>query len=232
MRKFRQNILLVGLFLLGLCVLIYPHLAQPIHQEIQRVQANEFHKEIGQLPQEEIIAHMESAAQCNEAVFLNENNLHDPFTEEFRREDYEACSQLSFDGDQFATLEIPKLDLTIPIYLGATPDILAKGVGQVEGSSIPIGGISSHTVLAGHRGMATKAMFRNLDELAEGDTIYIQTMLERLRYDVYEVEVILPHETNNLVVAEGRDLASLITCHPYRANSHRLVIHAERVNEN
>lgn len=225
-----KNGLLIGLFLLGLIILVYPHIAQPIYQKIQKVQSQEFHEKINRLPLEKVMEQINSAAQCNEAIFKNEHNLHDPFTAEFSREDYEECRGVSFDGEQFATLEIPKLDLTIPVYLGATADLLSKGVGQVDGSSVPIGGLSTHTVLAGHRGMATKAMFRNLNDLVHGDTFYIQTIHEKLRYDVYDIEVILPHETEGLVVTEGQDLASLITCHPYRDNSHRLVIHAARVN--
>lgn len=221
---------IVSLFLLGFLIMIYPHLAQPVNKEIQRWRASDFHRKMEGLPAEKKLEKVEAAEKCNEAIFKNEDNLHDPFTEEFNKDDFEACVDVEFEEGQFASLEIPDLDLVIPIYLGATPSILAKGVGQVEGSSIPIGGESSHTVLAGHRGMATKAMFRNLNELTAGDMIYIQTMNEKLTYEIYEVEVILPHETENLVVAEGKDLASLITCHPYRDNSHRLVVHAERVN--
>src|SRR5690606_36446380 len=102
------------------------------------------------------------------------------------------------------------------------------GIGQVEGSSLPIGGESTHTVLAGHRGMGTKAMFRNLDVLRPGDTFFIYTLEGRLEYHVYDVEVILPHETENLQINEGKDLASLITYQLYRVNSHRLVVHGER----
>lgn len=119
--------------------------------------------------------------------------------------------------------------MEIPVYLGTSEEELSKGIGHIEGSSLPIGGMNTHTVLAGHRGMGTKAMFRNLDALESGDAFYIFTMNEKLKYVVNDIRVILPHETQGLHVIEGEDLASLITCHPYRSNSHRLVVQGKRI---
>lgn len=227
MTRKRKAVILL-LFIIGGSIIVYPHLAQRVHHSIQIKQSNEFHEMKSNLREKDIATQIKEAEKCNEAIFKNEENVYDPFTEGYDREAYEACKDAPEEGNKFATIELPKLGLEIPVYLGATDDVLAKGIGQVDGSSLPIGGMSTHTVLAGHRGMGTKAMFRNLDELAIGDTFYIHTLEGTLRYDVSEVEVILPHETNNLLVEEGKDRASLITCHPYRANSHRLVVHGER----
>lgn len=129
----------------------------------------------------------------------------------------------------FASIEIPKLGLKLPIYLGASRPVLAKGVGQVEGSSFPGGGPNTHTVLAGHRGMATKEMFRNLDRLRPGDVFHIYTSDGKLSYRVYDTTVITPDDTSALNIQRGKDLATLLTCHPYRSNAYRLLVHGERI---
>ena len=218
------------LFFLGLGVLIYPHIAQLVNKQLQKAQVEHFIQEAKGASSVEISELYDNIRKCNEALFKNEEGFHDPFTEYYNRNDYSECRSVPDAGEGFGAIEIPKIKEKIPIYLGASENELSKGIGQVEGSSLPIGGKSTHTVLAGHRGMGTKAMFRNLDALQKGDTFYIHTHEERLVYRVYDVEVILPNETDNLRIVEGKDLASLITCHPYRANSHRLVVHGERIN--
>lgn len=217
------------LLVIGLGIIIYPHLAQSVNSTVQKKQSHTFHERVKNFDSEVITEQVNTAKACNDAIFKNEDNVHDPFTIDYNRDAYEGCEKAPIIGNQFATIELPKLNLEIPIYLGATETELSKGIGQVDGSSLPIGGPSTHTVLAGHRGMGTKAMFRNLDEYDVGDTFYLHTLDGKFQYEVYDIEVILPHETNNLLIQEDRDLASLITCHPYRENSHRLVIHGERV---
>src|SRR5699024_3232989 len=155
----------------------------------------------------------------------SEAGVNDPFTNNYDQKAHKACQEPIEKKQLISSLEIPKLNEIIPIYLGASEDNLAKGVGQVEGSSLPVGGVNSHSVLAGHRGMWTKSMFRNLDELMIGDTFYVHTLDEKLAYEVYDVKVILPHETETLHVQKERDLVSLITCHPYGDNTHRLVVY-------
>jgi len=228
MRKKRWIFLI---FFLGLSIFIYPHAAQYINGKIQKAEAEQFKQRKNELPNEYIYDMLMKAQSCNESIFNSDGEFQDPFTEDYRQIHYEKCKDVVLEGDHFATIEIPKLQLDIPVFLGATENELSQGIGQVDGSSLPVGGESTHTVLAGHRGMGTKAMFRNLDELSKNDTFYINTLEGKLTYKVYDVEVILPHETDNLRIREGEDLASLITCHPYRANSHRLVVHGERIKD-
>lgn len=225
-----KNKLLIGLFLLGFTILIYPHVAQYVNGKLQKVEAEQIKKMNMELSPKLLEDRLETARICNESIFNNEGAFQDPFTEGYRQIYYEACKEVVSEGDQFATIEIPKLQLEIPIYLGATENELSRGIGQVDGSSLPTGGENTHTVLAGHRGMGTKAMFRHLDRVSVDDSFYIYTLEGRLEYKVYDVEVILPHETDRLRIQEGKDLASLITCHPYPRNSHRLVIYGERVS--
>lgn len=226
----RKNKRFIFVFLLGLIIVVYPHIAQYINSEIQKSQVHQFKNETKALPSEKIIEEVATAKKCNEAIYRKAAGLRDPFTEGYNHEDLEACSKLEFDKKtHFASIEIPKLNLEIPIFLGASEKELSQGIGRVEGSSLPIGGVSTHTVLAGHRGMGTKAMFRNINDLRQGDVFYIYTLEEKLHYQVYDISVILPHETESLQISEGRDLATLVTCHPYRANSHRLLVYGERI---
>lgn len=225
----RDSKFIVILFIAGLLVFAYPHSAQFVNKRIQQTTVKQFQQEISQLPAADVSILVETAKQCNESIFKSEEGLHDPFTEGYSLEAYEGCKDAPPNGSLFASLEIPALKLAIPIYLGANEETLSRGVGQVEGSSLPVGGNNTHTVLAAHRGMGTKEMFRNLDVLKKGDVFFILTMNQILKYQVYEIQVILPNETSSLEIIEGSDLASLITCHPYRSNSHRLVVHGKRV---
>src|SRR5699024_5996207 len=188
----RRKRWLVLLFLLGLSIFIYPHVAQYVNGKIQKVEAEKFKQKTVELPEEIIYETLKTARLCNESIFNSEGAFQDPFTEDYQQTRYEQCKDVITEGDHFATIEIPKLQLDIPIFLGATENELSQGIGQVDGSSLPIGGMSTHTVLAGHRGMGTKAMFRNLDELNENDLFHINTLEGKLTYRVRDVEVILP----------------------------------------
>lgn len=226
----KRNILIGTLFCVGLLIFTYPFVSQLINNYLQASQVKQFKNENHLLSTESLSETIETARICNESIFKNEDGVHDPFTEGYNRDDYRGCTNAPPEGEFFAAIEIPTLQLNIPIYVGATEEILAKGVGQVEGSSLPVGGKNTHTVLAGHRGMGTKEMFRHLDQLQEGDQFYIYTVQEKLTYQVFDTEVILPHETETLEIVMEKDLASLITCHPYRDNTHRLVVHGNRIN--
>ncbi len=228
MQKKRWIILI---FLTGFSILVYPHVAQWVNGYLQKKHVHQFQHEINQLSEDELDKLMIKAQECNEEVYYDSQGFRDPFGDNQEKlQAFQSCLNIE-DGTMFGAVEIPKLKLVIPIYLGSSDDILNKGIGQVEGSSLPIGGQSTHTVLAGHRGMGTKAMFRNVDELKEGDVFYIHTMGELLTYQVYEQQVIYPSETDSLEIVEGKDLATLLTCHPYRHNHQRLLVFGERVNE-
>ena len=219
---------IMSLFLIGLLILAYPHIAQFINNYLQKSQVEKFQSGLDHLSDNEINELMARAQKCNKEIYYDLDGFRDPWGD--NQEKLTAFNEcLGFgDDDIFGAIEIPKLKLVIPIYLGSSEEVLSKGIGQVEGSSLPLGGENTHTVLAGHRGMGTKAMFRNIDELHDGDVFYIHTMNETLTYRVFNQEVIEPHETDSLEVEENRDLATLLTCHPYRYDYQRLLIQAER----
>lgn len=128
-------------------------------------------------------------------------------------------------------LEIPKIDVLLPIYQGTTEAVLKKGIGHLEGSSVLGGGRSTHCLLAGHRGLPDAELFTRLGEVEEGDLFYIEVNSQRYTYKVCEIQVVRPEETEGLGIQENRDLVSLITCTPYGINTHRLIVTGERMEE-
>ena len=142
---------------------------------------------------------------------------------------YHSVLNVSDDG-VMGVIRIPKLDVRLPIYHGSSDSVLQRAVGHYEGSSLPIGGVNSHCLLTGHRGLPSAKLFTNLDELVEGDLFFIDVLDEVHAYEVDSICTVLPDEVDNLNVIEGRDLVTLITCTPYGVNSHRLLVRGSRVD--
>ena len=134
------------------------------------------------------------------------------------------------DEEILGFVEIPKIEQYLPIYEGTSPAILNKGVGHLTGSSLPVGGESTHAVLAGHSGLASQLIFTDLEQLELGDTFYLHSLGQTLAYRVDQILTVNPWETEELQVQEGRDLVTLITCVPYGVNTHRLLVRGERVD--
>ena len=126
-------------------------------------------------------------------------------------------------------LEIPKISLYLPIYHGTSQEVLEKGIGHLEGTSIPVGGKNTHAVLTGHRGLPSAELFSNLDQLEKNDEFYIHILGKPLAYKVFNVETVKPEEMEHLTIAKGQDRVTLVTCTPYGINTHRLLVHARRV---
>ena len=128
-------------------------------------------------------------------------------------------------------LEIPKIQVLLPIYEGTSEEVLQKGVGHIEVSSPLGGGDDTHCLLAGHRGLPDATLFLRLREMREGDTFYVEVQEQQYRYQVCEIRVVRPEETEGLGICKDRDLVSLITCTPYGINTHRLIVTGERMEE-
>lgn len=209
---------------------MYPHVAQIINNELQKSEVSDFQRT--EKSDDEIDDLIARTTKCNQQIYYDSEEFRDPFSYDKKKsQQFKECLKL-YDGNIFAVIEIPKLKLNIPIFLGATDEILSKGIGQVVGSSLPIGGINTHTVLSGHRGMGTKEMFRNIDKLQAGDEFYIHGKTGTLKYRVTSQRVIYPNQTSSLEIEEGKDVVTLLTCHPYRHNYQRLLVHAERFKDN
>ena len=142
--------------------------------------------------------------------------------------DYE--SQLNIAGDgTMGYVEIPKISVNLPIYHGTGNDSLERGVGHLLGSSLPVGGTSTHAILTGHSGMATQKMFTDLEQLSVGDVFYLHILDETLAYQVDRIKTVLPYDTSLLGITSGRDYCTLVTCTPYGVNTHRLLVRGTRI---
>lgn len=128
-------------------------------------------------------------------------------------------------------VEIPKLNCSLPVYHSTNTDVLQIAIGHLEGSSLPVGGRSTHCVLSGHRGLPSAKLFTSLDKLVEGDTFSIRTLDETLSYEVDKISIVLPEETELLQIVPGKDLCTLMTCTPYGVNSHRLLVRGHRIED-
>ncbi|APA72453.1 class C sortase [Corynebacterium pseudotuberculosis] len=144
----------------------------------------------------------------------------------------EYMAQLNAPGTDDAVMSvvsIPSITTTLPVFHGTDDEALDKGLGHIYGSSLPVGGENTHAVITGHSGLAEATMFDNLEKVQVGDMVYVDTVGKVLTYKVTDTEVVLPSEIESLRAQKGKDLLTLITCTPYAINTHRLLVHAERV---
>ena len=231
MKKFLRTMLIVLLFLSGLSLLLYPFVANKWNDYRQK-QLLTTYEEVIEKEGDKIdyTSEWERAHAYNEALLPS--ILPDSFAiaaaSEEPDEEYMACLNLAGDG-MMGYVEIPKIDIKIPIYHTVTTEILEKAAGHLEGSSLPVGGESTHAVISAHRGLPSATLFTDLDKLEEGDHFLISVLDDILCYEVDKISVVEPTETNDLAVEEGQDLVTLLTCTPYGVNSHRLLVRGRRV---
>lgn len=164
----------------------------------------------------------------------NKNHRSNTIVDAFKEEDDYVLSApydtlLNPSGDNImGTIEIPKIHVKLPIFHGVGETSLQRGAGHLEGTSLPIGGESTHSVISAHRGLPSAILFTDLDQLADGDLFFIHIMDEVLAYKIVDILTVLPHQSEALAIQEGRDLCTLLTCTPYGVNSHRLLVIGER----
>ena len=143
-------------------------------------------------------------------------------------QDYDTQLNIAGNG-MMGYVEIPKIDVNLPIYHGTGSDSLDRGVGHLLGSSLPVGGESTHSILTGHSGMASQKMFTDLEQLTVGDVFYLHILNEIMAYQVREINTVLPYDTSLLGISSGKDLCTLVTCTPYGVNTHRLLVCGSRI---
>lgn len=216
--------------LVGAAFIAYPFVSDAVNQAREREVAHATASVVSATDEATLEAERERAYEYNERLLDGRAVVTDPFDPDAERpndEDYNESLNLSGDG-VMGTISIPKIQLELPIYHTTDDSVLSHGVGHLQGTSLPIGGDSSHCVLSGHTGLPTMKIFDNLDQLEVGDYFVISVLGEDHAYEVTSIEVVLPDETDSLVIERGRDLCTLVTCTPYGINSHRLLVHAER----
>ena len=217
------------LLLAGILVLLYPVFATQYNNQRQERIASEFSAVAENAGPDAVAENLRRADEYN--LKASESPILDPWLDAQRPgtaqyQDY--LSQLNLN-DVMATIKIPSIDVNLPIYHGTENATLDKGIGHLFGTALPVGGESTHTVLTGHTGLGNATMFDQLTSVKMGDYFYIETAGRHLKYQVTDIRVVLPHETESLNKVEGKDLATLITCTPYGVNTHRLLVTGERV---
>ncbi|WP_353065141.1 class C sortase [Arcanobacterium hippocoleae] len=221
--------LAVTVVLLGIILISYPVISSVWNNDVQRRSVETYEKFVKNTPVQERQTALKTAQEYNakiDGVPVFEPRL--SFVRGYQ--EYQDYLRLLHSGDgTMAALEIPKINLKLPIYHGTDDATLRRGLGHLYGSDLPVGGQTRHSVITGHTGMVNATLFDRLIELRKGDEFFIKVQGEELGYKVSQIKTVTPKETSTLVRVKGRDLVTLITCTPYGINSHRLLITAERV---
>lgn len=225
MRKWVLRIVFVSGFLL----LCYPLVGNYIQRQHQERAVADYQTGVDTGSEEERQAEISKANEYNDMLFQSHGAIVDNLdTSILSEESYQSLLDVSGTG-VMGSIEIPKIDVDLPIYHGTSDEVLDLGVGHLEGSSLPIGGESTKSILTGHRGLPGSSLFTRLDEMEEGDLFFLDVMGETLAYKVCDIVTILPEDVKSLEIEAGADKVSLITCTPYGINTHRLVVTGERV---
>lgn len=230
----RQKFLILASVLVlavGLMVMLYPAVSSLINAKSQSQVIDRYEEEVEDFTDERIESLREQAIQYNEKLKNSSVIMTDPFDEDavkITSEDYEKTLNVDNTG-LMAFLDISEIGVHLPIYHGTGESVLARAVGHLQGTSVPIGGEDTHSVLSAHTGLAEAKLFTDLDELIVGDTFRITVLDEVLTYEIYDIEIVEPADISSLKIEDGRDLCTLVTCTPYGVNSHRLLVHGERI---
>ena len=225
----KQNIILFLFLLVGLSILNYPFLSQWVNRRSESQAVESYEKQIDVLEEEKKRAIKQEAEAYNKELLEKQTGVSDGFSVKSKRDDrYERILNLSGDGIM-GVLRIPKIQVHLPIYHGTSAKVLEEGVGHLYGSSFPTGGEGTHSVFSSHRGLPSKTLFTDLDQLKEGDLFFLDILGEKMAYRVEEILTVEPEETEALEIIPGKDYVTLVTCTPYGINSHRLLVRGERI---
>lgn len=230
MKKYIPIIAIILIFLIGVGVLAYPLVSSAINNYNMRNEAEIKVEEAAKKPHPEIEALFKEADDYN-ASLINTVILTDPFDEE-AYEKIGAHYEETFDVDGkglIGYVEIPKIDVYLPIYHGVSTEVLARGAGHLDNTSFPVGGPSTHSVISAHSAFPTETFFDYLTDMKQGDEFYIHVLDRVLKYEVDQIKVVLPDDVSNLYVINGEDHVTLLTCTPYSINTHRLLVRGKRV---
>ena len=225
MKRRWTSLLAVLAIVLGTGLAVYPFVSQWLYQnQVQYVQ--------GEVSTSQLEEEWQEAVVRNRLLHQGSERVTDPFAAEQQSEPESYEQQLNPLGDgQMGILEIPKLELSLPIFHGTEEAVLQEGVGHLKASSLPTGGESTHCVLSAHAGLPGKRLFSDLEQMEIGDLFYLKVLDRTLCYRVDQIMVVEPQELDALYIQDGEDLVTLMTCTPYGINSHRLLVRGQRTEE-
>ena len=224
MRRRTTAILLTLGFLVGICILLYPAFSDFWNSKTQSRAISDYESVLDNLDENEYSAIFERAHAYNKALY--ETNY--PLMDYKNVPGYYDTLRIT-DNDMIGYLKIDRIGVELPIYHGTSEKVLNKGVGHLEGSSLPIGGENTHSIMSAHRGLPSSKLFTDLDRMEKGDTFQIIILDQVLTYQVDQIKVITPTEVEDLQIIEGGDYCTLFTCTPYGINTHRLLVRGVRI---
>lgn len=224
-KKNLSTIALVLVFFVGLSVLLYPTISDYWNSFHQSRAIATYADSVADMDEQDYEEMWNAAQEYNEKLFETGHGLG---LKKKEKKEYNNLLNVSGTGIM-SYIEIPKIKCSLPIYHGTDEGVLQIAIGHIEGSSLPVGGVNTHCVLSGHRGLPSAKLFSNLDKLEEGDIFMIRTLDQTLTYEVDQIRIVLPDEVDDLKIEEGKDLCTLVTCTPYGINTHRLLVRGHRV---
>ena len=226
MKKHLSTVILILIFLAGVSLLLYPTVSDYWNTLHASAAVTSYAQQVSSLDEERYSKMLSAARAYNQSLSGRDNPYVLPAEQKAQYE-----SLLNLDGTGImGYIEIPNIDLSLPIYHGTDEAVLQVAVGHLDWTSLPVGGESTHCVLSGHRGLPSAKLFTNLDKLVVGDTFVIRILDEVLTYEVTKILIVEPTETKELTIREGEDLCTLVTCTPYGINTHRLLVCGRRTD--
>jgi len=220
-----MTLLIVVVFVTGLSFLLYPTVSNLWNQAHQSRAIATYTEQVEKLDDSSNKEMLKAARKYNKELLKKAD--HWKLSKKDKKK-YESLLDVSGTGIM-GYIEIPKIACSLPVYHGTDEGALQIAIGHLEGSSLPVGGKSSHCVLSGHRGLPSARLFTDLDQMEEGDTFILNILGHKLAYEVDQIKVVLPEEMSDLEIQEGKDLCTLVTCTPYGINTHRLLVRGHRV---
>lgn len=227
----KKGLLTISLFTSAIILMGYPYIANYIfeHRTDSIVETTEkLERNMEDRKREE---YADEINKYNQELYSGRIQLQDPFKEMFEEKEtgkYNELLNINKNGIM-GTIVIPAINIKLPIYHGTSEKILEKGIGHLEGSSLPLGGENTHAVLTGHTGLSNAKLFTDLSEMKEGEFFFLNILGEQLVYQVNQIRIVLPTDLEELYIKKGKDYCTLVTCTPYGVNTHRLLVRGERV---
>lgn len=227
----KKGLLTISLFTSAIILIGYPYIANYIfeHRTDSIVETTEkLERNMEDRKREE---YADEINKYNQELYSGRIQLQDPFKGMFEEKEtgkYNELLNINKNGIM-GTIVIPAINIKLPIYHGTSEKILEKGIGHLEGSSLPLGGENTHTVLTGHTGLSNAKLFTDLSEMKEGEFFFLNILGEQLVYQINQIRIVLPTDLEELYIKKGKDYCTLVTCTPYGVNTHRLLVRGERV---
>lgn len=223
-KKHISTIIIALIFLAGLGFLLYPTVSNLWNRAHQSRAIATYTKQVEKLDDSQNKEMLKAARKYNKSLLKKSDHWK---LSKKEKKKYESLLDVSGTGIM-GYIEVPKIDCSLPIYHGTDEGALQIAIGHLEGSSLPVGGKSTHCVLSGHRGLPSARLFTDLDQMEEGDVFVLNVLGRKLAYEVDQIKVVLPDEMSDLEIVQGKDLCTLVTCTPYGINTHRLLVRGHR----